>query len=217
MSIVSQSHSIFRRSEISFRIDSARCKKDSESSGEFSDRSRTGRILLAMTKAQRRANWSGAPSPIHLWMEALLRVAAMLWSIVAATFQMDPSRRARECDTPPAPQALPRRTRDPIEETETAEPASHETTEALMPRAGEAGASKREGGLAAAGHTLAHPGECHPGSAQPILRQGWPGPIPRHRDSQTHGSRLSSAHALAVGMTLVAVARFRSQDSRAPS
>ena len=65
-------------------------------------------------------------------MEALLRVAAMLWSIVAATFQMDPSRRARECDTPPAPQALPRRTRDPIEETETAEPASHETTEALV-------------------------------------------------------------------------------------
>ena len=180
-----------------------------------------------MTKAQRRANWSGAPSPIHLWMEALLRVAAMLRSIVAATFQMDPSRRARECDTPPAPQALPRRTRDPIEETISAEPASRQTAEALTPR-GEACPPNEgrlsnpcgapvERGLTAAGHTLAHPGDCHPGSAQPILRQGWPGPIPRHRDSQTHGSRLSSAHALAVGMTLVAVARFRSQDSRAPS
>ena len=166
--------------------------------------------MLPMTKAQRRANWSGAPSPIHHWMEALLRVVAMFWSIVAATFQMDPSRRARECDTPPAPQALPRRTRDPIEEPISAEPASRQTAEVLM-----AGSTRRvrlvypelvEGsnhedmlaarGLTAAGHTLAHPGECHPGSAQPILRQGWPGPIPRHRDSQTHGSRLSSADAL---------------------
>jgi hypothetical protein len=64
-------------------------------------------------------------------MEALLRVVAMLWSIVAATFQMDPSRRARECDTPPAPQALPRRTRDIFKETPQAADSS-QSIEALV-------------------------------------------------------------------------------------
>ncbi len=167
-----------------------------------------------MTKAQRRAKWSGAPSPIHHWMEALLRVVAMLWSIVAATFQMSPSRHARECDTPPAPQALPRRTHDSFRETNSA--ATHsQSTEVLMLRAPKGRVSKHGDGLTAASCTLAHQGDYRPGSAKPIPRQGWPGPIPQHRDSQTHGSRLSSAHALAAGMTAMPVARSR--DSRAPS
>ncbi len=106
-----------------------------------------------MTTAHPRANWIRPPSLTELWLEALLRAFAMLWSAIAATFQMSPSRRARECDTPPAPQALPRRTRDPIKEhapgpppstttttttsgcrTATANASSRETTEILPPR-----------------------------------------------------------------------------------
>jgi hypothetical protein len=95
-----------------------------------------------MTRAHPRANWIGPPSLTELWLEALLRVAAMLWSAVAATFQtclavaegrrrMSPSRRAHECDTPPAPQVLPRRTRDSFEECIQAETGS-QPQEALM-------------------------------------------------------------------------------------
>jgi hypothetical protein len=93
-----------------------------------------------MTQAHVCANWSGVPSLTELWLEALLRMIAMFWVSLAATFQMDLSRRARACDTPPAPQALPRRTRETSEETSAAEPARHcQSTEALVvsrPRSG---------------------------------------------------------------------------------
>ena len=187
---------------------SALWKTIQNSSSYFSGRVRRGRIMLPMTKAQRRAKWTGTPSPIHHWMEALLRVVAMLWSIVATTFQMSPSRRARECDTPPAPQALPGGTRDTIKETNSAVTHSR-SHEVLMLRAPKGRVSKHEDVLTAPSHTADRQGDCHPGSAQRC-----PGPIPRHRDSQTHGSRLSSAHALAAGMTPLASARSR--DSRAP-
>jgi hypothetical protein len=74
-----------------------------------------------MTQAHVCANWSGVPSLTGLWLEALLRMAAMLWVSVVATFKMSPSRRARECDTPPAPAVLPRGTHDISEETNAVE------------------------------------------------------------------------------------------------
>jgi hypothetical protein len=97
--------------------------------------------MRVMTKALSRANWSGVPSLNQPWLVALLCMIAMLWSNVAATFRtclavaerrrrMSPSRYARECDTQPAPAALPRETHD-ILETEPAA-ASSQPHEALM-------------------------------------------------------------------------------------
>jgi len=111
-----------------------------------------------MTRAHPRANWIGLPPLTELWLEALLRAFAMLWSAVAATFQtclavaegrrrMSPSRRARECDTPPAPQVLPRRTRNPIKENNFAAAISN-TNEALMVSSSRP--SNHEGGLTGA-------------------------------------------------------------------
>jgi hypothetical protein len=84
--------------------------------------------MRSMTQAHLRAKWIRPPSLAELWLGALLRVLAMLVSAVAATFSMSPSRRARECDTPPAPAALPRRTRD-ITETKQAAASSRTTTQ----------------------------------------------------------------------------------------
>jgi hypothetical protein len=150
-------------------------------------------------------------------MEALLRAFAMLWSAVAATFQMNPSRRARECDTPPAPVTLPGRTRDPIKENNFAA-ASSQPQEALMVSSTRSvRPSNHEGGLTAASHKPAHQVDCHPGSAacraeaERRRRKRCPGPIPRQSDSQIHGSRLSSAYALPAGMTLWMFANSRDQ------
>jgi hypothetical protein len=93
-----------------------------------------------MTQALSRANWIGLPSLTGLWLEALLRGIAMLWSNVAATFRMSPSRPARdlsiearraqmECHTMQTPQALPGETPDLIKEILAA--ANGQTTEAL--------------------------------------------------------------------------------------
>ena len=162
-----------------------------------------------MTTAQPRANWIRTPSLTELWLEALLRAFAMLWSNLATIVGMRPSRLPRECHTDVTPASLPQQDRDTIRKTQSA--ATHsQSHEVLMLRAGEAGVSKHENGLTATNHTLAHQKGCHPGSAK-----RYPGPIPQHRDSQTHGSRLSSAYALPAGMTDLAVAR--STDSRAPS
>ncbi len=202
--------------------------------------------MPVMTTAHPRANWSRTPSPIHHWLEALLRAFAMLWSNLADIVRMRPSRLPRECHTDATPASLPQQDRDPIKEhapgpppstttttttttttsgcrTAAANASSRETTEALLPRSEAHPPNERrvlqpEDWLAAAGnYTPDRQRDCHPGSAKPIPKQGWPGPISQHRDSQTHGSRLSSAHALAVGMTGLVVARFRCQDSRAPS
>ena len=100
------------------------------------------RIMPPMTRALPRANWIGPPSLCQLWLETLLRVAAMLGSNVAAAFRMIPSRHARdlsiearraqmECDTQPAPQALPGKTHDTLEESNPAAERS-EIQEAFM-------------------------------------------------------------------------------------
>ena len=103
--------------------------------------------MRSMTRALVRANWIGPPSPTDLWIGALLRAFAMLVSIVAATFPMSPSRRARECDTPPAPAALPRRTRDITETQEAA--ASGQTVTQSKPTS--AAATAAIGGSAGSG------------------------------------------------------------------
>jgi hypothetical protein len=126
-------------------------KKIRKNPGKLSDTPSAGRIMRVMTRAHPRAIWIGLPALTEPWLEALLRAFAMLWSAVAATFQtclavaegrrrMSPSRRARACDTPPAPQVLPGGTHDSFRETISAEPTSHETIEALMVvRSGPAG------------------------------------------------------------------------------
>ncbi|MDP3738815.1 MAG: hypothetical protein Q8R02_15580 [Hyphomonadaceae bacterium] len=92
-----------------------------------------------MTQALSRANWSGSPSLTGLWLEALLRGIAMLWSNVAATFRMIPSRPARECHTMQTPQVLPGETRDTLEK-EPADPnsqsskASRNSADAFLPQ-----------------------------------------------------------------------------------
>ena len=155
----------------------------------------------------RKLEW--CPFAHRALAEALLRVIAMLWSNLADIVRMRPSRPLSDWHTEAAPASLPQQDRDPIKETEAAAPTS-QPHEVLMLRAPKGRVSKHEDGLTAASHTLAHQGDCHPGSAK-----RYPGPIPQHRDSQTHGSRLSSAHALAAGMTTLGIARF--QDSSAPS
>ncbi|MDP3738684.1 MAG: hypothetical protein Q8R02_14910, partial [Hyphomonadaceae bacterium] len=118
----------------------------SEKSCKLCNRVPSHRIMPPMTQALSRANWIGPPSPCQLLLETLLRVAAMLWSNVAATFRMIPSRPARECHTMQTPQALPGEMRDPIKETDLAAERS-EPTEALILMAGEAGVSNHEGVL----------------------------------------------------------------------
>ena len=166
--------------------------------------------MLPMTKALSRANWSGVPSLTEHWLEALLRMIAMLWSNLATIVGMRSSRPLSDWHTEAAPASLPQQDRDTATKEATSAATHSHSHEVLMLRAPKGRVSKHEDGLTAASHTLAHQGDCHPGSAQ-----RYPGPIPRHRDSQIHGSRLSSAHALAVGTTALVVARF--QDSRAPS
>jgi hypothetical protein len=90
-----------------------------------------------MTRALVRANWIGPPSPIHLWMEALLRAFAMLVSNLADIVRLRPSRplsdwhtdvsrRSRKAKAGAAPAPLPQQDRDPAtKETETAAPSSN--------------------------------------------------------------------------------------------
>ena len=84
-----------------------------------------------MTRALPRANWIGPPSLCQLWLETLLRVAAMLWSNVAATFRtclavaerrrrMLASRLAGDWHTDAAPRGLPGKTHDTLEESKPA-------------------------------------------------------------------------------------------------
>lgn len=129
-----------------------------------------------MTQALSRANWIGPPSLCQLLLETLLRVAAMLWSNLAATFRtclavadlsrrsrkakaerrrrMILSRPARECHTTQTPQALPGKTRDPIKETDLAVENS-ESKEALILRAHEVRVSKDESAPTAASNMTA--------------------------------------------------------------
>jgi hypothetical protein len=133
-------------------------------------------ILFLMTQedAQLDANWGGSPSPIHHWMEALLRLAAMCLLNLASLLGMRPSRLSGECHTDVSrrsrkakagvtPQALPLEDRDPSKETDLAEATGHKLPIALMlsselgprPRSPRVypelvEGSKHEGGLTAA-------------------------------------------------------------------
>src|SRR5690349_25018310 len=91
-----------------------------------------------MTRAHRDAHWSDAPSLSQLWLAALLRLAAMLVSNVAAKVRMIASVLSGECHTDADPADLPEPKRDLIKEPELA--ATHSATQsALMvsrPRSG---------------------------------------------------------------------------------
>src|SRR6185436_15278439 len=83
-----------------------------------------GPILAAMTRAHRDAHWSGVPSLSQLWLAALLRLAAMLVSSVAAQVRMIVSVLSGECHTEVDPAGLPEPKHDLIKGTQLAEPNS---------------------------------------------------------------------------------------------
>jgi hypothetical protein len=83
-------------------------------------------------ETQQDANWSGAPSPIHRWMEALLRLAAMYLVSLAGLFGMRPSRLVGECHTDATPQALPQSDCEPTSKETKPAAASSRTTAALI-------------------------------------------------------------------------------------
>jgi hypothetical protein len=87
-----------------------------------------------MTQARSRANWSGVPSLTGLWLEAMLRLIAMLWSNLALFAGMLLSRLSRECHTDVAPHRLPRRDREPIQEPDPAGPTGLSSTSRLLNR-----------------------------------------------------------------------------------
>jgi hypothetical protein len=121
-----------------------------------------GDPILFLMK-QEDAHWGGSPSLIHHWMEALLRLAAMLLSNLARLLGMRVSRLSGECHTDVTPQALPLQDCDlAIKESTRAAPSS-QSLEALMlsselgprPRSRRVypelvEGSKHEGGLTAA-------------------------------------------------------------------
>jgi hypothetical protein len=92
-----------------------------------------------MTRAQSVAHWSDVPSLSHLWMAALLRLAAMLVSNAASVLRMRPSRLPGECHADATPATLPPATRgNQIKDNKPAA-ATSPTPEALMlsrPRSG---------------------------------------------------------------------------------
>ncbi len=148
--------------------------------------------MPAMTTAHPRANWSRTPSLTELWLEALLRAFAMLWSNLADIVRMRPSRPLSDWHTEAAPASLPQQDRDKIEEhapgppssptttttttttttsgcrTAAANASSRETTEDLLPRSeahppNEGRVLQPEDWLAAAGnYTPDRQRDCHP-------------------------------------------------------
>jgi hypothetical protein len=99
-------------------------------------------FLMKQEDAQLDANWGGSPSPIHHWMEALLRLAAMCLLNLASLLGMRPSRLSGECHTDVSrrsrkakagatPQALPLEDRDSTtKEINSAATRSSKTTTA---------------------------------------------------------------------------------------
>jgi hypothetical protein len=73
-----------------------------------------------MIQAQPRAYGLGTPSPLDLWIDAMLRVFAELVRHVAQFLGM-PSRRPRECHAAAMPVRLPRANGNTFKETESAE------------------------------------------------------------------------------------------------
>jgi hypothetical protein len=88
-----------------------------------------GRILPSMKPARSRAHWIGPPSLTGLWLEALLRMLAMLMSNAATVSRMRPSRLSRECHTDAMPAMLPGEARGPMEKQPAAE--NSQSNEAL--------------------------------------------------------------------------------------
>jgi hypothetical protein len=131
--------------------------------GDFSPPPPDGRIFSRMTRAQSVAHWSGIPSLSHLWMAALLRLAAMLMQNAASFLGMRLSRLPGECHADATPQTLPPATSG---QSEKANPAAtpSQTIEALILRdrdlsrrsrkaKADAIVSKRAGGFTSARET----------------------------------------------------------------
>lgn len=89
-------------------------------------------------ETQQAANWGGSPSPIHHWMEAMLRLAAMCLGNLARLFVYRPSNPTGECDA--CPEGLPASDPmcDPIrkEPDLAAQPDSRTTMTLMLVRSG---------------------------------------------------------------------------------
>ena len=111
------------------------------------------------------------PSPLDHWIDAMLRVLAMLVSNVASTLQMI-RRPDRVNATRATPAVLPRDASDTIKEYHLA--AQHRSPLALILRDREAIVSKDEGVLTTVSHTSPSPSVSHATRAihLPLLRMG---------------------------------------------
>ncbi len=139
-------------------------------------------ILPRMTRHKHAHIGLGTPSPLDHWINATLRMLAMLVLHVASTFRMK-ARRSSVNATPTMPRNLPARTNDTHQETNT---VPQDSPIALILRsAAKLRVSKDEGVLTTT---------CHPGNAK-----RYPGPIVRARHP-INGSRRSLRSA---GMTIV--------------
>jgi hypothetical protein len=139
-----------------------------------------------MTRAHLRAHWSDVPSLNQPWLVALLRAFAMLVFYAASIVRMRFSLLSGECHTDAEPETLPEPESGNLMETEEAAASSQTTVQLQLTCATVAAIGCCGGGSGC--------GDCHPGSAQ-----RYPGPIPRHRDSQANRSRLYGAHPLRPG------------------
>jgi hypothetical protein len=180
-------------------------------------------FLMKQEDAQLDANWGGSPSPIHHWMEALLRLAAMCLLNLARLLGMSPSRHPGECHTDVSrrsrkakagatPQALPLKDRDPAtKETIPAVRNSSEPTIALMLSSERSSRpSKHEGALTARRHesSLA---SCK-GETRSVER------FSRHRDAFTLSRlRAAAAHRHEESRNLPRPSRTRVSGHTAPT
>jgi hypothetical protein len=93
--------------------------------------------MLPMTRHKAAQTGLGTPSPLDRWINALLRVFAMLMSHAARFCSMRLIRHAPECHSAATPEVLPRKESGKLKETRQAAGSSHASTsfnaqEALM-------------------------------------------------------------------------------------
>jgi hypothetical protein len=131
------------------------------------------------------------PSPLDRWIDAMLRVLAMLVSSVRSTLQMT-RRLAAECHSDVTPAGLPRETSDTNQETTAAQ---HSSPITLILRDREAIVSKDEGVLTPVSQT-------HNGSVPKVRVPGeGRGPAPdTKRAKRTEPLRVKSQPRPSPGM-----------------
>ncbi len=111
---------------------------------------------MAMTRHKHTHTGLVTPSPLDHWIDAMLRVLAMLVSSVRSTLQMI-IRRPPVNATQAMPADLPRETSDTNQETETAAPHSQRPTALMVSSTPSVRPSNHEGVLTTVSHTSPSP------------------------------------------------------------